>query len=88
MKALKLIAAAATFFILGACNNNTKEPDENTTIIKEETRVEEPAPAPVAEDDKGTTVGVSEGGVSVESKDVDVKANPDTASIRIDDDRK
>lgn len=87
MKALKLIAAAAAFFILGACNNN-KEPDKETTIIKEETRVEEPAPAPVAEDDKGTKVGVSGEGVSVESKDVDVKANPDTASIQIDDDKR
>jgi hypothetical protein len=88
MKALKLIAAAAAFFILGACNNNNKEPDDDTTIIKEETRVEEPAPAPVAEDEKGTKVGVSGEGVSVESKDVDVKANPDTASIQIDDDKR
>ncbi len=42
-----------------------------------------PASAPAAQEEKGTSVVIGEGGVKVDSKGVDVKVTTDTAGVEI-----
>lgn len=74
MKYLLPILAFSALTTLVCCKENPKDPPPPEPA---------PVPAPATQEQKGTSVVIGEGGVQVESKDVDVKVTTDTAGVKV-----
>ncbi len=72
MKYVLPILAFTALTALTCCNEPPKEDPPPA-----------PAPVPSAQEEKGTSVVIGEGGVQVESDKVDVNVTTDTAGVKV-----